>query len=200
MRLNNYKTTLNEEVNRIKQLIREYAQQTTQPTQQTGGRVNFSLQQVQQRLNQVMPDKNLANLLAPVCLAQIQVESGGRVDIVSKDGYGSVGILQLLPATAQGLGYSPQDRLDPWKNIDMYGKFMTKYHPQTQEQAARMWNGGPGGANKPATLKYWQRVQQVMAQQGNNPNITLSQSNSTYNTSQTTNSGNSNNLYSYFFK
>ena len=30
---------------------------------------------------------------------------------------------------------------------------------KTTEQQARIWNGGPSGDRKPATLSYWRRVQ-----------------------------------------
>jgi len=161
--MSNYRgMTLDEEVSRMHKLmmVEGYDQH------------NLTLPEIQNILSNVMDDKNMAMRLAPVCLAQIQVESGGNPNIVSRDGYGSVGILQLLPGTAIDLGYNPNDRLDVNKNIEMYGKYMNKYKPANEEQAARMWNGGPKGYTKPATAQYWQKVQSVMAKQGNSIAIT----------------------------
>jgi len=40
----------------------------------------------------------------------------------------------------------------------MYGK------TYTPEEISRIWNGGPKGPKKKATLKYWRKVQNVMDQ------------------------------------
>lgn len=40
----------------------------------------------------------------------------------------------------------------------------TIYPPKSDEQAARMWNGGPDGHLQIETLKYWDKVKYVKAQ------------------------------------
>jgi soluble lytic murein transglycosylase-like protein len=46
--------------------------------------------------------------------------------IASQDGYSSIGIMQPIPATAVAMGYTPQDRLDPFKNIDIGARLLAK--------------------------------------------------------------------------
>jgi len=40
--------------------------------------------------------------------------------------------------------------------------YATKWGAKTEEQAARIWHGGPRGASKDATLDYWLRVKALM--------------------------------------
>lgn len=169
----NHKRMFLEEVNRMKYLMlteEEKQQQQQQPQQETnnGGydQHKLSYNEVKSILMSHMNDKRMAQMLAPVCYAQIQVESGGNPNIKSTDGHGSVGILQVLPSTARGLGFDPNDRYDTVKNILMYATFFNKYPARSQEDAARKWNGGPGYKGH-ATDKYWAKVKSVMARQGN---------------------------------
>lgn len=177
----NHKRMFLEEVNKMRRLMlteEEKQQQPQQPQQQQsqqpqqgeqkGGydQHKLSYGEVKNLLMTHMNDKQMAQMLAPVCYAQIQVESGGNPNIKSADGYGSVGILQVLPSTARGLGFDPNDRYDTVKNILMYATFFNKYPARSQEDAARKWNGGPGYKGH-ATDGYWAKVKSVMAKQGN---------------------------------
>ena len=40
--------------------------------------------------------------------------------------------------------------------------YWRRYGAVTDEQKARIWNGGPRGMHKKATLAYWRKVQEVM--------------------------------------
>jgi hypothetical protein len=173
----NHKRMFLEEVNRMRYLMlteeeknqqQQQSQQQPQQGTQNGGydQHKLSYSEVKNILMSHMNDKQMAQMLAPVCYAQIQVESGGNPNIKSADGYGSVGILQVLPSTAKGLGFDPNDRYDTVKNILMYATFFNKYPARSQEDAARKWNGGPGYKGH-ATDKYWAKVKSVMARQGN---------------------------------
>lgn len=166
----NHKRMFLEEVNRMRSLMltEEEKQQQPQQGEQKGGydQHKLSYSEVKNLLMSHMNDKQMARMLAPVCYAQIQVESGGNPNIKSSDGHGSVGILQVLPGTARGLGFDPNDRYDTVKNILMYATFFNKYPARSQEDAARKWNGGPGYKGH-ATDRYWAKVKSVMAKQGN---------------------------------
>lgn len=55
------------------------------------------------------------------------------------------------------------DRLDPVKSVEMFEVYIGRWCPNgTDEQKARVWNGGPRGASKAATVGYWKRVQEAM--------------------------------------
>ncbi|MBA7561103.1 hypothetical protein ES708_02738 [subsurface metagenome] len=99
----------------------------------------------------------------PVCLfdALRQVESAGN-DYAVGDGGRSKGPYQCGRAAWADGGGNPADydRL-VWNRAAcervMVG-YWKRYGCETDEQRARCWNGGPRGAEKKATLKYWQRV------------------------------------------
>lgn len=71
--------------------------------------------------------------------------------IASSDGFGSIGIMQPLAMNARELGYDPDDRYDPYLNIEMGAKELTRGFERPNGQAggfpvvAAMFNGGPGG-------------------------------------------------------
>jgi len=56
------------------------------------------------------------------------------------------------------------DRYDPAKARAIFVTYVTYYarDNQSPEAWARIWNGGPGGMTKPATLDYWRRVRAAM--------------------------------------
>ena len=51
--------------------------------------------------------------------------------------------------------------------LDYYGRRLAKAHGRslTLEDYARIWNGGPDGARKQATMKYWHRVKRVLTKE-----------------------------------
>lgn len=40
--------------------------------------------------------------------------------------------------------------------------YVRMWGAETPEQAARIWNGGPTGASKRATVDYWERIKAIM--------------------------------------
>ena len=51
----------------------------------------------------------------------------------------------------------------------VHRRYMTRYCTErrlgrkpTDQDRARMWNGGPNGHRKSATLKYWDKVEKAM--------------------------------------
>lgn len=72
-----------------------------------------------------------------------------------------------------GTSYTAEDRNDPEKAREIMEKYIgiwakhyekTQGKPATDEIKARIWNGGPSGWRKDATLKYWEKVQKTMKQ------------------------------------
>jgi len=63
---------------------------------------------------------------------------------------GAVGVYQIMPETARGLGYDPDDRYDPVKNKEMAQKLLSqldqKYHGNKAEILAD-YNGGPAAVD-----------------------------------------------------
>lgn len=105
-----------------------------------------------------------AHLLA----ALIAVESGGNDHAVG-DGGRAIGALQIHAGVVQdvnrrhGTRYTHRgmtNRTDAVRVADLY---LRTYAPgATPEVQARVWNGGPRGASKPATAGYWVRVKAQM--------------------------------------
>lgn len=100
-----------------------------------------------------------------------QVESGGNPD-ARGDGNRAWGILQIWEVVIQdvnrvkGTSYVHADAFDPEKARAICRAYLSIYctprrlgRQPTMEDAARIWNGGPNGHKKPATLKYWAKVQ-----------------------------------------
>ena len=98
------------------------------------------------------------------------VESRGNPAAIG-DGGRAIGILQIWDVVitdvnrAKGTRYTHRDALDPVKARAICRAYLSIYctpkrlgRQPTMEDAARIWNGGPNGHRKPATVKYWQKV------------------------------------------
>ena len=109
-------------------------------------------------------DANLINAL-------IQTESSGRDNVVG-DGGAAIGPLQIHAGVVTDVNriyktkYTHKDMYVRENAIDVCTKYLTYYgsekrlgRPPTNEDLARIWNGGPNGYKKKATAKYWIRVQ-----------------------------------------
>ena len=102
--------------------------------------------------------------------AIIQVESVGNDSAYNKS-EDAVGCLQIRPIMVREVNrllkirgkkrrYTLEDRWNRRKSIEMflvYNKNVTEF-----ENQARRWNGGPGGMNKEATIKYWNKVETIL--------------------------------------
>jgi len=103
-----------------------------------------------------------------------KVESGGDSEAVG-DGGASIGILQIqrccwddVKNTKALKGYVYKDCFKPHVAEIVFREYIKRYatkkrlgHEPTFEDKARIWNGGPNGYKKKATLKYWEKVKAV---------------------------------------
>ena len=102
----------------------------------------------------------------------ITVESNGRVDAVG-DGGKAIGILQIHACVivdvnrVHGTSFSLDDRENPDKSLDIAYLYLSHWgksyqrktgNAPTTETLSRIWNGGPNGWKKEATVKYWNKV------------------------------------------
>lgn len=112
----------------------------------------------------VLPAK--AGLWEAVC----RVESNGNPRAVGDKGadgvYRAAGIAQIWAITVKdinrfaGTRYTLNDRFDPVKSKEMFNLYVEHYGKgRSLEFKARIWNGGPQGAQKTATLAYWRKIQ-----------------------------------------
>lgn len=75
----------------------------------------------------------------------------------------AAGLYQIRPIVIQdlqerGYKFTLQDRWDQKKSKEIFMIYTTIYKATTPEKRARVWNGGPRGHLKPATLSYWNKV------------------------------------------
>ena len=107
--------------------------------------------------------------------AVIEVESGGDDSAYNKRER-AVGCLQIRPIAVREVNrllesygvdgkYTLDDRYDRGRSIEMfsimadqveYCEFISE--EEFFEIVARRWNGGPRGARKKSTIKYWEKV------------------------------------------
>jgi soluble lytic murein transglycosylase-like protein len=102
-----------------------------------------------------------AGLWEAVC----HVESGGNPRAVG-DGGKAAGIAQIWAITVKdinrfaGTRYTLSDRFDPVKSKEMFNLYVEHYGKgRSLQYKARLWNGGPGGNSKTATIAYWKKIQ-----------------------------------------
>ena len=117
-------------------------------------------------------DSKPANDALDIINAIMQVESRGD-DNAYAPGEDAVGCLQIrkcmvddvnriLKKKNSDLSYSYSDRWNRQLSIEMFDIFCTYYGLNTAEEMARCWNGGPRGINNPATLGYWNKVEEIL--------------------------------------
>ena len=115
-----------------------------------------------------VPEVDPENILNAI----MQVESRGN-DNAYAPGEDAVGCLQIrkcmvddvnriLKRRGIDLEYSYKDRWNRQSSIEMFDIFCTYYGLNTAEEIARCWNGGPRGINNPATLSYWNKVENIL--------------------------------------
>lgn len=103
----------------------------------------------------------ISNLIS----ALIIVESSGN-DMAIGDNGRALGPLQIHREVVldvnkfTGSHYRHQDMTNRAQARAVCEAYLRHYgRGKTTEQQARIWNGGPSGDRKPATLSYWRRVQ-----------------------------------------
>ena len=66
---------------------------------------------------------------------------------------------RILRKRKSPVRFTYEDRWCRYKSINMFKVYCKHYNLTTAEEIARCWNGGPRGINNPATVKYWNKVQ-----------------------------------------
>ena len=110
-------------------------------------------------------DKELINAL-------INVESANN-DNAYRSCEGAAGALQIRRTMVRDVNrilrrqksnqqYTYEDRWDRQKSIEMFNIYCNHYNLVTPEEKARCWNGGPRGIDNPATVGYWNKVQDYL--------------------------------------
>jgi hypothetical protein len=102
--------------------------------------------------------------------ALVRVESNGNAKAVGDNGK-ALGILQIWSVVVQdvnavyGTKFAHKDAFEPKKAEQICRLYLSHYcsakrlgRKPTYEDAARIWNGGPMGHRKSATLGYWAKV------------------------------------------
>jgi len=104
-----------------------------------------------------------------------QVESHGNANAIGDNGR-AFGCLQIWPAVVTdanriaGTNYKHADAFDREKARAMARIYLNHYvskrrigHDPSNQDYARIWNGGPSGHQKTATLGYWNKVKKELA-------------------------------------
>lgn len=111
---------------------------------------------------------------SPLLTAIEQVESRGNAYAVGDNGK-AIGILQIHAACladvnkAHGTKWRHHQMTDPHLSRLVFHRYLELYateqrlgRPVTDEDRARIWQGGPNGWKKPETLGYWTKVKTHM--------------------------------------
>ena len=100
------------------------------------------------------------------------VETGGRLGPIKGDGGAALGPLQIHRACWQdaNLPGKYEDVADLAYAKRVFAAYMARYaterrlgRPVTDEDRARIWNGGPNGYKKQATVQYWNKVRKELS-------------------------------------
>lgn len=106
--------------------------------------------------------------------AMVQVESGGRLDLVGDNGK-AIGPLQIhriywVDAVSYDKTLAPPDgKYEDCKRLEYAEKVVVAYwncyasKNASWEELARIHNGGPKGLGKKATQEYWDKVNKEMS-------------------------------------
>lgn len=106
--------------------------------------------------------------------ALVKVESNGDPRAVGDKGK-ALGCLQIWSVVVQDVNevsrvkYTHADAFDPAKARAICRAYLARWcnakrlgREPTDEDYARVWNGGPNGWRKSATIKYWHKVAAVL--------------------------------------
>lgn len=107
---------------------------------------------------------NLTSLIS----ALIMVESGGR-DLAVGDSGAAIGPLQIHRSVVvdankiAGTHFTHQEMTNRAIAVQVARVYLNHYAKgRSDEEAARIWNGGPHGYKKSATIVYWKKVKNQM--------------------------------------
>jgi len=116
-----------------------------------------------------------SSLMTPLESAIWQVETGRCPgDCPLGDNGNALGPLQIWEIAwtdVQRPGESYKDCKDLDYSVEIFRRYTARYatmkrlgHEPTQEDLARIWNGGPNGFKKTSTKIYWSKVNKEMTQ------------------------------------
>jgi hypothetical protein len=118
--------------------------------------------------NQSNPQQSIAMNLNSLISALMIVESGNNDQAIGDQGR-AIGCLQIHKAVVldvnkfTGSDYRHQDMTNRAQARAVCEAYLRHYgRGKTTEQQARIWNGGPTGDRKQATVAYWRRVQKAI--------------------------------------
>lgn len=104
---------------------------------------------------------------AALLAAIIAIESGGNDLAVGRRG--EIGALQVRPCVVRdvnrihGTHYRIADMRRREHAVRVCVLYVEHYAPGAGDEAqARVWNGGPKGAQRNSTVRYWVRVRKAM--------------------------------------
>lgn len=114
------------------------------------------------------PARNMIDIINAI----MEVESSGDSNAYNAK-EDAVGILQIRKCMVDDVNrilirrkslvrYSYNDRWDIQKSHEMFRIFCEYYGLETAEEMARCWNGGPRGINNPYTIRYWNKVEDIL--------------------------------------
>lgn len=118
-------------------------------------------------INAIISHESVNNGQAHGDISLKKGETGSRSD---RSAYGWMQIRQpvlddvneYLSWQKSPVRYTHEDRFDKAKSIKIFKLYMKRWHPKNDEECARMWNGGPKGHLKTATLRYWNIIKSIM--------------------------------------
>ena len=103
-----------------------------------------------------------------------KVESNNGMYIVGDNGK-AIGCLQIWKTVVDDVNkyskvkYSYADRYNKMKSYEIFKLYIGHYATKkrrgrkpTNEDMARIWNGGPNGYKKTSTIKYWNKVKKYI--------------------------------------
>jgi len=108
--------------------------------------------------------------------ALVQVESGGNSSAIGDNG-DAYGILQIHQGVVADVNrtcktnFTHEDAFDGNMARDICSRYLaywgrvyqkTTQKEPSEEVLARIWNGGPKGYEKQATMKYWSKVKEAL--------------------------------------
>ena len=109
-----------------------------------------------------------ASPVDPLITAIMHVESRGD-SMAYNEREDAAGVLQIRPIMLREanrlLGYDKytlNDRWSVYKSIAMFNVIRSHTHKPTNEKLARNWNGGWQGYKKKSTIKYWNKVKELL--------------------------------------